>query len=75
MNRKFVLISILLTAVILACQLTHELELSTLPGQTYWAAESGSVVTPTYRVGTFYMNSDINIGGPNGIILRVINIS
>lgn len=74
MNRKWLLILIFLTAVSIACQLTQELSLSTLPGQTYWAAEAGSVITPTYRVGTFYMNSDINIGGPDGVILRITDV-
>lgn len=27
--------------------------------------------TPYYRVGTFYMNSDVYIGGPNGLVFRI----
>src|SRR5690606_8315303 len=27
--------------------------------------------TPYYRVGTFYMNSDVYIGGPTGLVFRV----
>lgn len=27
--------------------------------------------TPYYRVGTFYMNSDVNVGGPNGLVFRL----
>ena len=27
--------------------------------------------TPYYRVGTFYMNSDVYVGGPNGLVFRV----
>lgn len=74
MSRKNIIVFILLTAVVIACQLTQSLQLSTLPGQTYWAADPSSVITPTYRIGTFFMNSDINIGGPDGIILRVTNV-
>lgn len=74
MARKWLFLFVLLAAVSLACQLTQSLQLSTLPGQAYWAAEPGSVVTPTYRVGDFYMNSDINVGGPDGIVLRVSNV-
>jgi murein DD-endopeptidase MepM/ murein hydrolase activator NlpD len=28
--------------------------------------------TPYYRVGTFYMNSDVYVGGPNGLVFRLI---
>lgn len=27
--------------------------------------------TPYYRVGTFYMNSDVYVGGPDGLVFRV----
>jgi hypothetical protein len=27
--------------------------------------------TPYYRVGTFYMNSDVYVGGPSGLVFRV----
>jgi murein DD-endopeptidase MepM/ murein hydrolase activator NlpD len=27
--------------------------------------------TPYYRVGAFYMNSDVYVGGPNGLVFRV----
>lgn len=27
--------------------------------------------TPYYRVGTFYMNSDVYVGGPNGLVFRI----
>ena len=27
--------------------------------------------TPYYRVGTFYMNSDVYVGGPNGLVFRL----
>ena len=29
--------------------------------------------TPYYRVGTFYMNSDVYVDGPNGIVFRLVN--
>jgi murein DD-endopeptidase MepM/ murein hydrolase activator NlpD len=29
--------------------------------------------TPYYRIGTFYMNSDVYIGGPGGLVFRVID--
>ena len=28
--------------------------------------------TPYYRVGTFYMHSDVYVGGPNGLVFRLI---
>ena len=28
--------------------------------------------TPYYRVGAFYMNSDVYVGGPNGLVFRLI---
>jgi hypothetical protein len=27
--------------------------------------------TPYYRIGTFYMNSDVHVGGPNGLVFRI----
>ena len=27
--------------------------------------------TPYYRTGTFYMNSDVYVGGPNGLVFRI----
>lgn len=27
--------------------------------------------TPYYRIGTFYMNSDVYVGGPNGLVFRI----
>lgn len=29
--------------------------------------------TPYYRIGTFYMNSDVYVGGPNGLVFRITN--
>ncbi len=29
--------------------------------------------TPYYRVGSFYMHSDVHIGGPNGLVLRLVD--
>jgi hypothetical protein len=28
--------------------------------------------TPYYRIGAFYMNSDVYVGGPNGLVFRLI---
>ena len=30
-----------------------------------------SLQTPYYRIGTFYMNSDVYVGGPNGLVFRI----
>ena len=29
--------------------------------------------TPYYRVGSFYMHSDVHIGGPNNLVLRLVD--
>jgi len=47
-----------------------------LSGLSYWAAATGvpnpnGVATPYYRVGTFYSNSDVYVGGPNGLVFRM----
>lgn len=31
------------------------------------------LATPYYRVGTFYMNSDVYVGGPDGLVFRIID--
>ena len=47
-----------------------------LSGLSYWAAATGvphppGVAMPYYRVGTFYMDSDVYVGGPNGLVFRI----
>lgn len=44
-----------------------------LSGPSYWLAAPQPGATPYYRIGAFYMHSDVTIGWPDSLVLRIVD--